>query len=63
METLFPCPKCHSPGHFLMIDETAEMDQVTYKQAPGVMPYVETKRRPANVAFCEQCPFSIEILR
>ena len=58
MTTPYACPSCGSP---LDLDDTAETEQTIWHPNPGGMPYVETTRRPAVVAFCSGCEFAIEV--
>lgn len=58
METPYKCPECAGS---LILDDSAEMDSHVYRQAPCMVSYVEVVRRPAIVAFCESCEFSLEV--
>jgi hypothetical protein len=57
--TTYPCPAC---GALLQLDPHAEADTVVHVQHPAAMPYLETRRRHAVVAFCSGCEFAIEVV-
>jgi hypothetical protein len=54
------CPDCGAP---FVIDEHAEAGVLWFCPNPGQMPTLETRRRPAIVAFCTGCEFSLELRR
>jgi len=58
MTTPFTCPDCGSP---IQLDTDAETETTIVRQPVGAMPYVETVRRHANVAFCTGCEWAIEV--
>jgi hypothetical protein len=55
MTTPYVCPDC---GSALYIDETAETEDLIFKKD---LHQVVAVRRPAVVAFCSGCEFSLEI--
>lgn len=58
MTTPYVCPDCGAP---LDLDEHAETEVPIWHSNVGGMPYIETVRRPAVVAFCTGCEFAIEV--
>lgn len=51
------CPDC---GGALTLDAAAETDDTVFVVNRGGMPYVETRRRPARVVFCNACEYAQE---
>jgi len=59
-----PCPdceRCPQCGGTFTIDEHAETDVLWFRPNIGGMPYLDTTRRRAIVAFCNTCEFALEL--
>jgi uncharacterized protein YbaR (Trm112 family) len=54
---MLTCPEC---GGALTVDRRADIEVPTY--CARQTPQVQLRRRPAVVAFCNDCEFTIEII-
>jgi hypothetical protein len=55
----YPCPDC---GGALDLDPESETEVTIWRKGTsGVMPYLDTLRRPCVVAACTSCEFCTEV--